>query len=72
VTPNEETIAKIRAGRPVNLLELSSSKQVKVYRGQLELIAIVNRVAGTLFHPKIVLIGQPEMAGSGHASNRPG
>jgi len=72
VTPNEETIAKIRAGRPVNLLELSSSKQVKVYRGQRELIAIVNRVAGTLFHPKIVLMGQPEMAGSGHARNRPG
>jgi len=27
---------------------------VKVFQGQSELIAIATRVAGTLFHPKIV------------------
>jgi len=54
VTANEESAARIRSGRTVNLPELSRSKQVKVFYGQRELIAIVTRVAGTLFHPKIV------------------
>ncbi|HEX6503881.1 MAG TPA: tRNA pseudouridine(55) synthase TruB [Terriglobales bacterium] len=55
VTANEESAAKIRAGRAVNLPELSRANQVKVFYGQRELIAIATRVAGTLFHPKIVL-----------------
>jgi tRNA pseudouridine55 synthase len=54
VTADEATAARIRSGRPVNLPELSRARQVKVFRGQTELIAIVTRVAGTLFHPKIV------------------
>ena len=57
VTANEETAARIRAGRPVNLPELSQARMVKVFAGQRELIAIATRVAGTLFHPKIVLTG---------------
>lgn len=54
VTADETTAARIRSGRPVNLPELSRSRQVKVFCGQTELIAIATRVAGTLFHPKIV------------------
>jgi tRNA pseudouridine55 synthase len=42
----------------VNLPELSRAKQVKVFYGQRELIAIATRVAGTLFHPKIVLASE--------------
>jgi tRNA pseudouridine55 synthase len=55
VTANEEMTARIRTGRPVNLPELSQSRMVKVFTGQRELIAIATRVAGTLFHAKIVL-----------------
>lgn len=60
VTANDEMAARIRSGRAVNLLELSRAKQVKVFYGQRELIAIATRVAGTLFHPRIVLA--PEVA----------
>jgi len=54
VTADEATAARIRTGRPVNLPELSRARQVKVFQGQSDLIAIATRVAGTLFHPKIV------------------
>jgi tRNA pseudouridine55 synthase len=57
VTATEEMAARIRSGRTVNLPELSGARQVKVFTGQRELIAIATRVAGTLFHPKIVLAG---------------
>jgi hypothetical protein len=40
----------------VNLPEMSRSRWVKVFIGQSELICIASRVAGTLFHPKVVLI----------------
>ncbi len=59
VTANEEMIARIRNGRAVNLPELSRARQIKVFAGQAELIAIATRVAGTLFHAKIVLAGEP-------------
>jgi len=59
VTANEETASHIRNGRAVNLPELSRARQVKVFSGQRELIAIATRVAGTLFHPKIVLANDP-------------
>jgi tRNA pseudouridine55 synthase len=59
VTANEEMAARIRNGRAVNLPELSHAKQVKVFCGQRELIAIATRVAGTLFHPWIVLAPEP-------------
>jgi tRNA pseudouridine55 synthase len=55
VTANDESAAKIRNGRAVNLPELSKAKLVKVFYGQRELICIATRVAGTLFQPKIVL-----------------
>jgi tRNA pseudouridine55 synthase len=54
VTADELTAARIRNGRPINLPELSRARQVKVFYGQRKLIAIATRVAGTLFHPKIV------------------
>ena len=62
ITATEEMVARIRAGRTVNLPELSRARQVKVFQGQRELIAIATRVAGTLFHPKIVLAAQPQPA----------
>lgn len=55
VTATDEMAARIRCGRTVNLPELSKAKLVKVFYSQRELIAIASRVAGTLFHPKIVL-----------------
>lgn len=57
VTADEMATAYIRSGRPVNLPEFSRAHQVKVFSGQRDLIAIATRVAGTLFHPKIVLSG---------------
>jgi tRNA pseudouridine55 synthase len=59
VTADDATAARIRSGRPVNLPELSRARQVKVFYGQRELIAIATRVAGTLFHPKIVFVSEP-------------
>ncbi len=56
VTADEESIGKIRHGRSVNLAEYSRSKWVKVFAGQSELICVASRVAGSLFHPKVVLI----------------
>jgi tRNA pseudouridine55 synthase len=58
VTASEEMASRIRAGRPVNLPELSQARLVKVFVGQRELLAIATRVAGTLFHAKIVLAGE--------------
>jgi tRNA pseudouridine55 synthase len=59
VAVDEPTAARIRSGRTVNLPELSRARQVKVFYGQRELIAIATRVAGTLFHARIVLSPQP-------------
>lgn len=60
VTATDENVAMIRAGRAVNLPEMSRAPLVKVFRGQRELIAIATRVAGTLFHAGIVLSGETE------------
>jgi tRNA pseudouridine55 synthase len=57
VTANEESAAFIRSGRSVNLPEMSRAPEVKVFYGQGELIAIATRIAGTLFHPRIVFTG---------------
>ncbi len=56
VTATDEDLAKIRHGRAVNLPEMSRSKWVKVFAGQSELVCLASRVAGTLFHTKVVLI----------------
>jgi tRNA pseudouridine55 synthase len=62
VTATEEMAVRIRSGRTVNLPELSRARQVKVFQGQRDLIAIASRVAGTLFHPQIVLAGEAQAA----------
>jgi tRNA pseudouridine55 synthase len=54
VTADEPTAARIRHGLSVNLPELSRARHIKVFHGQSDLIAIAARIAGTLFHPKIV------------------
>jgi len=56
VTATDEIVARIRHGQPVNLPEFSRAREVKVFYGQRDLIAISTRVAGTLFHPRIVLV----------------
>jgi tRNA pseudouridine55 synthase len=61
VTVNDEMAARIYSGRAVNLLELSRARHVKVFAGQRELIAIATRVAGTLFHPKIMLAATAQL-----------
>ncbi|HEV2729883.1 MAG TPA: tRNA pseudouridine(55) synthase TruB [Terriglobales bacterium] len=60
VAATDENIALIRAGRSVNLPELSRAPLVKVFRGQRELIAIATRLAGTLFHAGIVFPAETE------------
>jgi tRNA pseudouridine55 synthase len=60
VTANEENAALIRSGRAVNLPEMSRAPQVKVFSGQSDLIAIATRIAGTLFHPRIVFTGSAD------------
>lgn len=55
VTASAEAVAFLRNGRAVNLPEYSSAPLVKVYASQSELIAICQRLAGTLFKPKTVL-----------------
>lgn len=57
VTANDEMAAKIRRGRSVNLPEFSQAPLAKVFYGQREMIAVATRIAGTLFHAKIVLSG---------------
>jgi tRNA pseudouridine55 synthase len=57
VTADEDALGKIRHGRTVNLAEFSRSKWVKVFAGQSDLVCLASRVAGSLFHPKVVLIG---------------
>jgi tRNA pseudouridine55 synthase len=59
VTVNEEIALRIRTGRSVNLPDLSQARLAKVFAGQKDLIAIATRLAGTLFHAKIVLASQP-------------
>jgi len=63
VTATEEIITRVRSGRTVNLPELSRARLVKVFQGQKELLAIATRVAGTLFHPKIVLAAEVQAVG---------
>ncbi len=60
VTVAEDVAARVCHGMPVNLPEMSKAKLVKVFVGQGELIAIASRVAGTLFHPKVVLGAQAD------------
>jgi tRNA pseudouridine55 synthase len=57
VTADDDTVGRIRHGRSINLADFSKSKWVKVFAGQSDLICLASRVAGSLFHPKVVLLG---------------
>jgi len=57
VTADAPTVALIRSGRTINLPDVSRAPQIKVFADQRTLVAIATRIAGTLFHPKIVLCG---------------
>jgi tRNA pseudouridine55 synthase len=46
---------RLRNGNTVNLPEYSTAPLAKVFAGQRDLVAIVRRVAGTLFQPIVVL-----------------
>jgi len=46
---------RLRNGNAVNLPEYSTAPLAKVFAGQRDLVAIVRRVAGTLFQPVVVL-----------------
>jgi tRNA pseudouridine55 synthase len=46
---------RLRNGNAVNLPEFSAAPLAKVFAGQRDLVAIVRRVAGTLFQPIVVL-----------------
>lgn len=61
VTANDDALLKIRRGQSVNLPELSKARLVKVFEDQKELTAIAERIAGTLFHPKIVFSAERSM-----------
>jgi hypothetical protein len=55
-----ELVTAIRNGRSVNLPEFSDAPLVKVFANQQLLLAVMNRIAGTLFQPKVVLYGSNE------------
>lgn len=55
VTAPPEALGKLRHGAAVNLPEFGKAQTVRVFEGQRELLAIAQRVAGTLFQPRIVL-----------------
>ena len=54
-TANLWIAGRLRNGNAVNLPEYSSAPLAKVFAGQRDLVAIVRRVAGTLFQPIVVL-----------------
>ena len=58
VSGDEQTLGRLHNGGQVNLPEFSGAPLVKVFAGQRDLVAIVRRVAGTLFQPVVVLSGQ--------------
>lgn len=60
VTASPQLVAAIRNGRSVNLPEFSDAPLVKVFANQNLLIAVAQRIAGTLFQPRVVLFGSNE------------
>lgn len=55
VTPDEQSLARLRNGMQVNLAEFSAAPLIKIFASQRDLIGIGRRVAGTLFRPLINL-----------------
>src|SRR5205823_608515 len=50
-----EALGAISHGMAVNLPAFGSDKWVRVFEGQHRLVAMCQRIAGTLFQPKVVL-----------------
>lgn len=61
VVATEQSVNYIRNGRAVNLPEMTSAPLVRVFADQRRLVAICQRIAGTLFQPKVVLYGNNEI-----------
>jgi tRNA pseudouridine55 synthase len=59
-SPDDATLAKLSHGMAVNLPVAGSSRFVRVFRGQCEVVAICQRIAGSLFQPKVVLCSRSE------------
>lgn len=55
VTADETALGRLRNGGQANLAEFSPAKLVRVFEGQRHLVAIAQRLAGTLFQPVVVL-----------------
>lgn len=55
VTADAFSLGRLRNGGAVNLPEFTAAPLVKIFEGQRELIAIGQRIAGTLFQPIVVL-----------------
>lgn len=55
VTADETALGRLRNGAQANLAEFSHAARVKVFSGQRDLVAIAQRLAGTLFQPIVVL-----------------
>jgi tRNA pseudouridine55 synthase len=55
VTADAFSVGRLRNGGAVNLPEFTEAPLVKIFAGQRELIAIGQRIAGTLFQPIVVL-----------------
>jgi tRNA pseudouridine55 synthase len=60
VTASPQVVTALRNGRSVNLPEFSDAPLVKVFADQQLLLAVAQRVAGTLFQPRVVLFGSNE------------
>jgi len=55
VTADETALGRLRNGAQANLAEFSQASRVKVFSGRRDLVAIAQRLAGTLFQPIVVL-----------------
>jgi tRNA pseudouridine55 synthase len=55
VIVDEQTAGRIRNGMQVNVAEFSTAPQIKIFSGPRDLLAIAQRVAGTLIQPIVVM-----------------
>jgi tRNA pseudouridine55 synthase len=55
VIVDEQTAGRIRNGMQVNVAEFSAAPLVKLFSGPRDLLAISQRVAGTLVQPNVVM-----------------
>jgi tRNA pseudouridine55 synthase len=55
VTGDAQALGRLRNGAQANLPEFSQAAMVKVFAGQIDLVGIAKRVAGTLFQPLVVM-----------------